>query len=117
GEMDHLQAEIAHALRQAGESRGRRRAPRFGVRTEGGTFPVQQLWEGGFSVKVEDAPRLRGFVDLMVGDERLARCLIVLAEEEENGIIRYEYKRRTEEATAPSPDYAPDPEAPVALLT
>ncbi|MEL7462822.1 MAG: hypothetical protein AAFN79_02070 [Pseudomonadota bacterium] len=116
--MDHLQAEIAHALRQAGEARGgRRRAPRFGVRAEGDVYPLKDMWEGGFSVRVEDAPRLRGFVDLMIGEERLARCLIVLAEEEETGIIRYEYKRRTEEATAPSPDYAPEEDAPVALLT
>lgn len=112
--MDHLQAEIALALRQ-GE--GRRRQPRFAVRAEGGVFPILQLWDGGFSVAVEDAPRLRGFVDLMTGEDRLARCLIVLAEEEEDGVVRYEYKRRTEEVTAPSPDYAPDPEAPIALLT
>ena len=113
--MDHLQAEIAHALRQS--SGERRRGPKFFVRAHGDVFPILRLWDGGFTVAVEDAPRLRGFVDLMHGDERLARCLIVLAEEEDGGIIRYEYKRRTEEAVAPPLDYAASEDAPVALLT
>ena len=113
--MDHLQAEIAHALRQAPTRR--RHAPKFFVRAHGDSYPVRRLWDGGFAIAVEDAPRLRGFVDLMNGDDRMARCLIVLAEEEEDGIIRYEYKRRTEEADAPPVDYEVSDDAPVALLT
>lgn len=111
--MDHLPADIAHALRQTSP---RRRGPKFEVRANGDSYPVQKLWEGGFSVLVEDAPRLRGFVDLMHGEDRLARCLIVLAEEDE-GVVRYEYKRRTEDADGPPVDYEIADDAPVALLT
>lgn len=113
--MDHLQAEIAQALRQAPAER--RRGRKFFVRAHGETHPILRQWDGGFTIAREDAPRLRGFVDLMLGDQRLARCLIVLAEEETDGIIRYEYKRRTEESSAPPRDYDVSDNAPVALLT
>lgn len=112
--MDFLQAEIAHALRQ--ERPRRRRAPSLSVRAEGDLYPIRRLWDGGFAVAVEDAPRLRGFVDLMRGEDRLARCLIVLAEEED-GVVRYEFKRRTEEADKPPLDYEASADAPRALLT
>lgn len=114
--MDHLPAEIERALRADGRAEAGRREPRYAVRAEGGVYPTLNVWSGGFSVAVEDAPRLRGFVDLMCGEDRLARCLIVLAEEEA-GIIRYEYKRRTEDATKPPADYEIAENAPTALLT
>lgn len=93
-----------------------RHAQRLFVRALGDIYPVRRLWDGGFSVAVEDAPRLRGFVDLMRGENRLARCLIVLAEEED-GVVRYEFKRRTETAEAPPLDYVVEEDAPRALLT
>lgn len=112
--MEHIQAEIALALRQQG--RGRKRGPEALVRAAGGSYPILRMWEGGFSVAVEDAPRLRGFVDLMAGEDRLARCLIVCAEEAE-GVVSYEYKRRTAEADHAPADYEIAPDAPAGLLT
>ena len=112
--MDHVQAEIVHAMRQRPLSR--RRGPQYRVRMDGEEYPVARMWDSGFSVKAEDGPRLRGFVDLLHGGDLLARCLIVLAEQE-NGMVRYEYKRRTEAFDQPPPDYEVSDDAPVGLLT
>lgn len=111
--MEHLQTEIADALHA---SRPKRAAKTFSVRTVDGEFPVLKLWRDGFQVAEGDAPQLRGHVDICSGDERIARCLIVLAKAE-FGVATYEFKRRTDGA-APGPvDYAVEENAPVALLT
>ena len=113
--MDHLPPELAHALHSSGRSR--RKGPVVEVRAEGVRYPVLRVWDGGFAVAVQDAPRLRGFVDLLRGGDLIARCLIVLAEEEEAGVVRYEYKRRTSSSEGPPVDYEIADDAPVALLT
>lgn len=112
--MDQIQAEIEQALRRQPPSR--RKGPQFRVRMDGDEFPIAQMWGAGFSVRAEDGPRLRGFVDLLHGGDLLARCLIVLAEEED-GVIRYEYKRRTEASDRPPLDYETSEDAPAGLLT
>ena len=111
--MDHIRAEIAQEMRAG--ARPRKRGPEVRVVDEAGSYPVLRVFEGGFAVNIEDAPRLRGFVDLVRGDERLARCLIVTASDED-GVVLYEYKRRTDEAAAAPRDYAVADEAPVGLL-
>jgi hypothetical protein len=77
-------------------------------------FPVIRLSDEGFSLP-EGAPHLRGLVDLYEGSRHIAQCLIVASEEDE-GEMRYEYKRRTEAADSPARDFEVDDAAPVALL-
>ena len=111
--MEHLQSEISDALHAA---KPRRAAKVYSVKTEDGSFPVLKLWRDGFEVAETDAPQLRGHVDLVSGEEHIARCLIVFAKAE-FGVATYEFKRRTDDG-APSPvDYAVAEDAPVALLT
>ena len=111
--MDHLQAEISDALHA---SKPKRKTQRFRVRSEDGEFPVLKLWRDGFEVAEDAAPRMRGHVDILEGDERVARCLVVLAKAE-FGVATYEFKHRTEEGAQRPVDYARDETAPVALLT
>lgn len=113
--MDQLQDGIARALHR-GAPGARRRRQRVFVRAEEGIFPVLKLWDGGFAISETDAPRLRGFVDLIAGEERLARCLIVLAETEGDGLVRYEYKRRTPDADGPALDYERPVDSPAGLI-
>ncbi len=77
-------------------------------------YPIIRLSEDGFSLP-EDAPHLRGLVDLYEGARHIAQCLIVASSEEE-GEMRYEYKRRTEAADRPARDFEVDDQAPVALI-
>lgn len=109
--MDRLPDDIAAAIR----TRAPRKGPRFTVLAESGAYPVLELRETGFDVAEADAPRLRGYVDILHGEERLARCLIICAEAE-NGIVRYDFKRRTEDGPQSPADYARDPDAPTALI-
>ena len=76
-------------------------ASRLRVLAGNAVYPVIHQWDGGFSVLSEDAPKLRGFVDLYDGTRHLAQCLIV-ASEEDGDQVRYEFKRAT-----PAQDHAP----------
>jgi len=79
------------------------------------TYPVLRMWKTGFSMEAENAPRLRGYVDLYDGAIHLFQCLIV-ATEEELGEMRYEFKRLTAVTGAAALDFERDENAPVALI-
>ena len=86
------------------------------IETPEGYFRVLRLWDTGFSVALEDAPHLRGFVDLYEGPTQLFQCLIV-ASDEDAGEMIYEFKRMTAVANGAARDFAVEQEAPVAYLT
>ena len=93
-----------------------KKSSRLRVMLEDGRFiPVLSLWKDGFSVDAEEAPNLRGLVDVYDGGRHLYQCLIV-ASEEEFGQMRYEFKRSTEAHDKAPLDFYRDPEAPIALL-
>jgi len=104
--QDGLQA--AHKLARAKKSRLR-------VRAGEELIPVIRFWDKGFAVDQEAAPRLRGLVDIYDGARHLFQCLIV-ASDEEDGEMRYDFKRAT-----PATDHAPldferPDDAPVGLI-
>ncbi len=111
--MEHLQTEISDALH---ESRPKRATKAFTARTVDDAVPLLKLWREGFEVAEADAPRLRGHVEIFSGEDRIARCLIVLAKAE-FGVATFEFKRRTDDARPGPVDYAVEEDAPVALLT
>ncbi len=92
-----------------------KRASKLRIETSDGYFRVLRAWENGFSVAAEDAPRLRGFVDMHDGAQHLFQCLIV-ASEEEAGEMRYEFKRMTAVTRTAPRDFVAETEAPVALI-
>ena len=53
-----------------------RKSSRLRLDIGGEIFPVLRLWKTGFSIHVEDAPNLRGLVDLYDGTNHLFQCLI-----------------------------------------
>lgn len=88
---------------------------RLRIIVDGKAYPVIRLSGEGFSLP-EDSPHLRGLVDLFEGSRHIAQCLIV-ASSEEDGEMRYEYKRRTEAADRPALDFERDEGAPVGYLS
>lgn len=90
------------------------RKSRLRILADDRAYPVIRLSEDGFSLP-EDAPHLRGLVDLYEGTRHVAQCL-VFASEQGDGEMRYEYKRRTEAADRPPLDFERAEDAPVALL-
>ncbi len=109
-----LPKEIQDGL-DAARIEAAQRKSRFRVEAGDQNVRVLRLWEGGFSVAAEKAPKLRGLVDLFDGARHLYQALIV-ASEEEAGELRYEFKRNTAAADAAPLDFARDPDAPIALL-
>jgi len=104
---------------QAGLDRARLKAmkskSRLRIHSGGSVFPVLRMWESGFAMEAEIAPRLRGYVDLYDGSIHLFQCLVV-ASEEDAGEMRYEFKRLTAVSEAPALDFAKAHDAPLAFL-
>ena len=95
---------------------GLRKASRLRINVDGQVHPVLRMWKTGFAVAAEDAPHLRGLVDLYDGANHLFQCLIV-AGEEEAGEMQYEFKRATAVAQSAALDFEKLANAPVGLIT
>ena len=92
-----------------------KRKSRLRVQAGEDYFPVLRLWETGFAMDLENAPHLRGLVDLYHGGVHLYQCLII-ASEEEDGEMVFEFKRSTAAVDKAPLDFVRDENAPIALL-
>ena len=92
----------------------RRRGPRLTVRAAGLSWPVLRRSARGF-VMAEGAPLLPGRVDLYEGERHVMQGLAVRGEDAE-GEVSYEFKWCAEPRTSAPLDFAPEADAPVALL-
>ena len=92
-----------------------KRKSRLRVRVGDCDYGIVRYWTAGFSLDVEDAPHLRGLVDIYDGAHHVSQCLIV-ASAEDGGEMVYEFKRATAVTDRAALDYETDPNAPIALL-
>jgi len=92
-----------------------RRKNRLRVEANGESYKILRFQNDGFTVDAEDAPNLRGLVDVYDGGKHLYQCLIVAATAED-GEMRFEFKRNTMAADKAPLDFYRDPETPIALL-
>lgn len=97
--------DIADAL-DRDRRRQRRRASRFRVWAADKLFGVVELSDEGFVIEADEPPHLRGFVDILEGDERVLRCLSVCVSAE-HGLVRYEFKRESAIGDVPADHVAP----------
>ena len=111
---EYLPKEVREGLERA-RKRDARKKSRLRVRVGDETFTILRYWEHGFALDVEDAPHLRGLVDVYDGARHLSQCLIV-ASEEDAGEMVYEFKRETAAVDRPPLDYSRDDNAPKALI-
>ncbi len=110
-----LPKEVADGL-EAARKQALRKKSRLRVQAGLETLTVLKYWDVGFSVDLEDAPKLRGLVDLYDGSIHLYQCLIV-ASEEEDSEMRYEFKRNTLAVDRAPLDFAREVDAPIALIS
>ncbi|WP_166418188.1 hypothetical protein [Cochlodiniinecator piscidefendens] len=105
---------------QAGLDAARKKAlkkkTRLRIHNDDEIFPVLRIWEDGLALDAKNAPHLRGLVDIYDGARHLSQCLIV-ASDEENGEMVYEFKRNTAVADKAALDFAREEHAPVALIS
>lgn len=110
---EYLPKEVREGLELA-----RRPAPRMRrmtVRVGGHDFTILRHWQGGFTLAAEDAPKMRGLVDLYDGPTLVSRCLVVASDEDAPGERAFEVKRETRPATGPALDYERSETAPLLL--
>lgn len=107
---DDLKQGIKSARRVA-----QARKTRMTVRADERRIPILRFLDRGFAVEGDAAAHLRGFVDIYEGERHKLRCLIV-ASEEEDGEILYEFKRSTATADGAALDFAKATDAPVGLI-
>ena len=112
----YVSQDLQAGLDAARATPPRRARSRYRIHADGGVYPVINQWKTGFSVDMSVVPQLRGHVDLYNGETHVARCLI-LASEEDAGIMRYDFKRTTPATDSAPADFVRDPDAPVALIT
>ncbi len=112
---EYLPKEVREGLEKARKAALRKKS-RLRIRVGDEVFAVLKLWEDGFALDIEDAPHLRGLVDLYDGGRHLYQCLIV-ASEEDGAQMKYEFKRSTEVRPTAPLDFVRDENAPVALIT
>lgn len=111
---DFLPKEVREGLEQARKNAMQKKS-RLRVHVGDDVFTVLKYWDSGFSLDAEDAPKLRGLVDLYDGAKHLYQCLIV-ASEEEHGQLFYEFKRNTAAQDKAPLDFFREKNAPIALL-
>ena len=109
-----LSKELQKGLDDARAS-DKRHKSRLKVQFDGDMYPVLKMWDTGFSVGSDRAPQMRGLVDLFDGARHLSRCLIV-ASDEENGELAFEFKRSTPAKDNAPLDFERIKSAPIALL-
>lgn len=104
---------------QAGLDAARREAllKKTRLRVEAGaeSWRILRMWEGGFALDADTAPQLRGLVDVYDGARHVLQALIVASDTEGDELL-CEFKRATPHAESAPLDFAPDDEAPVALI-
>ncbi len=111
---EFLPKEVLEGLNAARRAEARRKS-RIRIHVGEDIHRVLRLWDDGFALEAEDAPQLRGLVDLYDGGRHLYQCLIV-ASAKDGGEMHYEFKRSTAAVDRAPLDFARDEEAPAALL-
>lgn len=109
-----LPKEVREGLEMA-RKRDLKKKARMRVTVGDAAFPVLEMGDTGFALDIDNAPKLRGLVDLYDGARHLYQCLIV-ASEEDGGLMRYEFKRSTRAADKAPLDFVRDENAPIALI-
>lgn len=111
---DYLPKEVLEGL-EAARKADLKKKSRLRVRVGEDMYRVLRFWDGGFALDAENAPNLRGLVDLYNGGAHLYQCLIV-ASAEEDGQMLYEFKRNTAAVDRAPLDFVRDENAPAGLL-
>ena len=111
---EFLPKEVRAGLELARKHNQRKRS-RLKVKAGDETFTILRYWDDGFALDSDDAPHLRGLVDVFDGGRHMSHCLII-ASSEEAGERVFEFKRATPALDHAPRDYVRDEIAPVALI-
>jgi hypothetical protein len=109
-----LSKEIQAGL-DAARMRSLPQASRLRVSVGDAVYPVMRMDKAGFVVSAQDAPNLRGLLDVYDGAQHLFHCLVV-ASEESDGEVTFAFKRATPVATQAALDFERSASAPYGYI-
>lgn len=112
---DYLPKDLREQLVAAHRQAKRKRATRS-VHIGDEAFAILEMSENGFAVAADEAPRLRGLVDIYEGPRHLYQALIIAAAEA-GDLMRYDFKRNTAAVPNPPVDFEQRSNRPAGLLS
>lgn len=112
--LESLPQSIWNELHLA-QSKAAHKRSRLRVDVNGKSYRIERMTGTGFALSRDDAPGLRGLVDLYDGGHHVSQCLIVAAREEGEQMV-YEFKRNTTALDGAPLDFERPADAPIALL-
>ncbi|MEM8825163.1 MAG: hypothetical protein AAGF30_16265, partial [Pseudomonadota bacterium] len=114
-ESDALPKEVREGLERAREQDRRKTGGKLRVQVGDTWYPIRSFDQSGFEVGIDDAPKLRGLVEIHDG-ARMLRQALIIAGASTDDVMRYEFKRATASRSAAPVDYVRKSEAPVGYL-
>lgn len=112
---EYLPKELREQLAAAQRVSKRKRATRS-VHVGDEAFAILEMSDHGFAVAAEEAPRLRGLIDIYEGAQHLYQALIITSSED-GDMMRYDFKRNTATAFTAPVDFVQSDTRPAGLLT
>ncbi len=112
--LEFLPKDVREGL-DAARKRKTKAQTRLRVRVGEKEFPLLRYWDEGFALDADDAPNLRGLVDVYEGARHVSQCLII-ASAEDAGEMVYDFKRVTLASDNAPLDYVRKDDAPIALI-
>jgi hypothetical protein len=113
--IEYLPKELRDQMDAARTAAKRKRATRS-VHIGDEAFAILEMGDHGFAVAADEAPRLRGLIDIHEGAQHLYQALIV-ATSRDGELMRYEFKRNTATARTAPVDFIQSDTRPAGLLT
>lgn len=110
----YVSKDVASGLEQARRAKMARKS-RLRVKIGDDVYPVLRFSEKSFAIDAENAPHMRGLVDIYDGARHLYQALIVATSFDGFAMI-YEFKRNTPATDRAPLDFERDEQAPVALI-
>jgi len=110
----YMSQEVLEGLSQASLKKARK-ASRMRVQAGDHVFPILKLTDENFSLDSSEAPKLRGYVDILDGTRLKFRALILASSEEANQTV-FEFKQATNVAGGPALDFEKNSDAPVGYI-
>jgi len=112
---DFLPEAVLKGLEDARKA-AQRRSSRLCVHDGDDVYRILRFWDGGFAMEAQNAPNLRGHVELYDGARHLYQCLVYTSREEDGERI-YEFKWHAPVSDRPAADFVRESDEPVALIT
>lgn len=112
---EYLPKEIRDQLAAAQRHVKRKRATRS-VHVGDEAFAIIEMSDDGFALASDEAPRLRGLIDIHEGAQHLYQALII-ASSEDGDLMRYDFKRNTATSLTAPVDFVQSDTRPAGLLS